>query len=323
MKTTPRATVLAAVALLALSVTSLFVGVSEVGLYAALTDGTRDHLVLVVSRGPRLASLILAGAAMSVAGLIMQHLSRNRFVAPSTAGTVDAAGLGVLVATFFFGSSSLMGKILISVASSLAATLLFLGLVRSVRFKDTIFVPLVGLMFGGVLRAIAEVFAYRTNLLQTLSVWLNGDFSGILRGRYETLYLAAGVAAIAYVFADRLTLVGMGESFARNLGVSYRTMLNLGLAIVALVTSVVVVTVGSIPFLGLIVPNVVTLVTGDNLRRSLPITALVGAIFVLVGDLVGRMVIFPYEIPIGTVLGVGGSLVFLWMLLRKNRHALI
>ena len=95
----------------------------------------------------------------------------------------------------------------------------------------------------------------------------------------------------------------------------------LGLVIVSMTTAVVIATCGMIPFLGLIVPNVVSLVRGDNMRGSLPWVALMGAGLVLACDIAGRLVIHPYEIPIGTMMGVIGSALFLYLLLRRNSHA--
>ncbi|WP_202965659.1 ABC transporter permease [Demequina aestuarii] len=325
--TRPRTTITAvapwaaAVIALVLTVTSLFVGVAEIDLGSLLTDPAARE-VFLISRFPRTAAVILAGSAMAIAGLIMQHLTRNRFVAPTTAGTIDAAGLGLLTATILFAGASVMSKILLAMVFALAGTALFLVLIQRIQFKDVIFVPLVGLVLGGVLRAISEFFAYRANLTQTLEVWMNGDFSGVIQGRYETLWFAGGVALLAYLFANRLTAAGMGRDFATNIGVNYRLALAGGLTIAALVTAVVIVTVGAIPFLGLIVPNVVTMMMGDNLRRALPTTALAGAAMVLACDILGRWLIFPYEIAVGTIVGVLGSAIFLVILMRKgNRYA--
>lgn len=299
---------------------SLFVGVSTVTPADLLSGDTRQLHLLVASRVPRLLAVLLAGAAMSVVGLVMQHLARNRFVAPSTAGTVESAGAGLLVATIFFGSASLLAKMAIAVVFALAGTATFLLLMRRITFQDVILVPLVGLMFGGVVRAATTFVAYRFDLLQTLEAWTNGDFSGVLRGRYELLWVAAAVTLVAYLYADRFTVAGMGRDVAVNLGIDHDRVVNLGLAVVAVVTGVVVVVVGAIPFLGLVVPNLVAAVMGDNLRRVLPVTALTGALLVLVADVLGRVVRYPYEIPVGTVVGVVGSGVFLWMLLGR-RHA--
>ena len=87
---------------------------------------------------------------------------------------------------------------------------------------------------------------------------------------------------------------------------------------VALATSIVVITVGAIPFLGLIVPNIVALFIGDNIRRAIPWVALLGAGVVLLCDIIGRLVRYPYEVPLGVIMGIVGSLVFLILLLQRS-----
>lgn len=319
----PRASLLPAVLLiLMLAVVSLFVGVSDVSLASLWRDGLDGHAmqVLLSSRLPRTLALILAGAGMAVAGLIMQMLVRNRFVEPGTAGTVESAGLGILLVTLLAPGMPLFGKMLVAAAFALAGTALFMRLLAAVPLRSVLMVPLVGIMLGGVIGAVTTFIAYRFDLLQTLGAWTLGDFSGILRGRYELLWLAAVLTLIAYVAADRFTVAGLGQDFTTNLGLNYRRVLALGLSIVAMVTAVVVVTAGSIPFLGLIVPNLVSSVMGDNMRRSIPWIAIVGAGAVLACDIVGRIIRFPYEIPIGTVFGVVGSAIFLWLLLRRRNQ---
>ncbi|MDN4483821.1 ABC transporter permease [Demequina lignilytica] len=309
----------AVVALLA--VASLAVGAATIDWGAVLTDPEQLRLV-TVSRIPRTAAVILAGAAMAVAGLIMQALTRNRYVAPTTAGTIDAAGLGVLVAVLLFAGASVMAKIGIALVFAFAGTALFLLLVERLRLREMIMVPLLGLVLGGIFRATTEMIAYRANLTQTVQVWMNGDFSGVIEGRYETLWLAGAAAAAAYLMAHHLTAAGMGREIATSVGLPYRATLAAGLGVASFATAVVVVTVGAIPFLGLIVPNVVTLLVGDNLRRALPVTALGGAALVLACDLIGRLVIHPYEIPVSSVVGVLGAGVLLALILRKgNRFA--
>ncbi len=306
--------------LLVVAVGSLFVGVSDLTPLDLLDPTDRQVQILLVSRVPRLVSILLAGASMSVAGLIMQHLARNRFVSPSTAGTVESATLGFLVAVVFFAAWPLAAKMVLAVVAAMAGTAVFLAILRRIRLVDVIFVPLVGLMFGGVVRSITTFVAYRTGRLQAMSSWTSGDFSGVLRGRYELLYVVLAVTALGYVWANRFTIAGMGREVATNLGIDYQKVLDLGLAMVSIITGVVVVTVGAIPFLGLIVPNVVTLLLGDDLRRVLPLTALAGAGFVLVCDVVGRLVRHPYEIPVGTVVGVVGGAIFVALILRSDRR---
>lgn len=312
---------LALLCLAAISAWSLFIGVSDVGLADILRAEPSKMLLFAVSRVPRLAAILLSGSAMGVVGLIMQSLVRNRFVAPTTAGTVDAASLGLVVATIWFAGVSVLLKMTVAVLFALAGTALFMALVQRLRFADIIVVPLIGIMLGGVIQAAATFLALRYDLLQSLSAWTNGDFSGILRGRYELLYLVGAMTAAAYLFANRFTLAGMGRDVAVNLGVHYHRVLYGGMALAASVSAVVVVVVGGIPFLGLVVPNLVTMTMGDNLRRVLPLTAVSGALFVLVCDIVSRTIRFPYEIPVGTVVGVGGGAIFLALVLRSRLNA--
>ncbi|KNY35291.1 MULTISPECIES: ABC transporter permease [Rhizobium/Agrobacterium group] len=308
---------------LTLAIVSLFVGVSNVSLTTLFApDTSADALrVLLVSRIPRTLALILAGSSMAIAGLIMQMLVRNRFVEPSTAGTTESAGLGLLVVTLLAPETPIFGKMLVAAVFALAGTALFLRILRQVPLRDVLLVPLIGIMLGGVISAVTTFFAYRFDLLQSLGAWMTGDFSGVLRGRYELLWVGFIFAIAAYLAADRFTVAGMGRDFTTNLGLNYRRVMALGLTIVSLVSAVVVVTVGMIPFLGLIVPNVVSLMIGDNMRRSVPWVATLGAVFVLSCDIIGRTVRAPYEIPIGTVVGVIGSVLFLYLLLRKRHHA--
>lgn len=317
----PRASLLPAVAaVLVLAAASLFVGVSDVSLHALWTQGTegRAAQVLLASRLPRALALVLAGAGMAVAGLIMQMLVRNRFVEPSTVGTVESASFGMLMVALFVPDLPVAGRMLVAAACALAGTALFLRILRAVPLRSILMVPLIGILLSGIIGAVTTFFAYRFDLLQALNAWTTGDFSIVLRGRYELLWISGAMALVAYVAADRFTVAGLGKDFSTNLGLNHRRIVAGGLVIVSLVSAAVLVTVGMIPFLGLVVPNAVSLVAGDNVRRSLPLVALLGAGLVLVCDIVGRVVIRPYEIPIGATMGVIGSAFFLYLLLRSR-----
>ncbi|MFZ7202096.1 ABC transporter permease [Avibacterium avium] len=304
--------------LLLLSGISLFLGVSTVNLQGLLAFDSAQWQIFLISRVPRLVSILIAGASLSICGLVMQQLSRNRFVSPTTAGTMDSARLGILIAMLLFPSASMLLKTSVAILVSFLGTLLFMTLLSRLKFKDTIFVPLVGIMFGNIISSLTAFIAYQQDLLQNLSGWLQGDFSLVMTGRYEMLYFSVPALVLAYVFANRFSIVGMGQDFAVNLGLNYLQVLYLGLAIVATVSSIIIVSVGVIPFLGLIIPNIVTLYLGDNLKKVLSHTALLGAVFVLFCDILGRSLIYPYEISINAIVGVFGSAIFLYMLLKQR-----
>ncbi|QKI83144.1 ABC transporter permease [Kroppenstedtia eburnea] len=308
------------IALLVLSVISIFVGVQELTPLDLFHLGDHQTLILLSSRLPRLISIIIAGSSISICGLIMQQLSRNKFVSPTTAGTMDAARLGVLVSLLVFTSASPLTKMLVAFAFALGGTLLFMQILDRIKMKDTIFIPLVGLMFGNIISSIATFIAYKYDLIQNMSSWLHGDFSMIVSGQFELIYISIPLLILAYFFADKFTIAGMGEEFAKNLGLNYQQIVRIGLAIVAMVTACVVLTVGMIPFLGLIIPNIVSLYQGDHLKKSLSHTAALGAVFVLFCDILGRIVIYPYEISISLTVGIIGSGIFIYLLLRRRAY---
>lgn len=305
--------------LILLSVTSIFIGVVNVTPRSLLNLTENDKNILLNSRIPRTISIILAGVALSVAGLLMQQLTRNKFVSPTTAGTMDFAKLGILIAMIFFTDAPILVKLLFAVTSAIIGTMVFMWIVRRIKYKDAIFIPLVGLMLGNIVSSLATFMALRFNAMQSIGNFFVGDFSMITKGRYEILIIIIPMVVLIYVFAHHFTIVGMGESFSRNLGISYDKIMNLGIVIAAVVSATVVVTIGVLPFLGLIVPNIVNLFVGDHLQKTLPSTALLGAILVMVADIFSRLIIFPYEIPIGLTLGILGSVIFMGLLLMRRK----
>ena len=305
---------------LLLAVASLLIGVGNVSFTGLLAGRSEDWLLLTNSRLPRLISIVIAGASLSISGLILQCLSRNRFVSPTTAGLEDSARFGVLLALILLPASTGWLQTSFAAFTTFLGAMCFMAILNTLKHRDTVFVPLVGMMFGNIINSITVFFALQFDLLQNINAWLQGDFSSVLSGRYETLFVSIPALLLAYVFAQRFVLAGMGEDFAVNLGVNYKRTMALGLVLVSIVTAVVIVTVGSIPFLGLIVPNLVALYLGDNLKLTLPHTAVVGALLVLVCDLTGRLVIYPYEISVSLIMGIIGSVVFLSMLLKRYRH---
>lgn len=309
------------IALILASLLSLFVGVSNISPLDLLDFQSEETHIFLISRLPRLMAILLAGAGMSIAGLIMQQLSRNKFVSPTTAGTLDATRLGILVSMLLFANASMLEKMAVAFVFALGGTFLFMQILNRIKFKDAIFIPLVGLMFGNILSSVTTFFAYRADVIQNMSAWLQGDFSMIMKGRYELLYISIPILIIAYLYANRFTVAGMGEDFSKNLGLAYKRVVNIGLMLVALITATVVLTVGMIPFLGLIIPNIISISKGDHLQKTLPHTALLGATFLLVCDILGRVLIYPYEISISLMVGVIGSGIFLYLLFRRKAYA--
>lgn len=272
-----------------------------------------------ITRLPRTIALVLAGAAMAVSGLVMQLLTQNRFVEPSTTGTTEWAGLGLLFVMVVAPTSSILVKMIGAVIFSFLGTVVFFLFLRRVTLRSSLIVPIIGIMLGAVVSAVSTFFALMTDMLQQLGIWFMGSFTAVYKGQYEVLWLVLLVLVAVYIYADRLTVVGLGEDVATNVGLNYNRMLLLGTGLIAIATGVVTVVVGSLPFLGLIVPNIVSMVRGDDLRSNVPWVCLLGIGIVTVCDLVGRVIIAPFEMPVSVILGVIGAIVFIIMIVRSTR----
>lgn len=306
--------------LIILSIISLFVGVTNISVNDILSFNIDKIQILLISRLPRLIAIIVAGVGLSISGLIMQQISKNKFVSPTTAATADFAKLGILFCIMIIPGATIMQKMIISFIFAGLGTILFMKMIKAIKIKNIIFVPLIGMMLGKIIGSITTFFAYKYDLVQNISSWMEGDMSLIMKGSYELLYLSIPMVIIAFLYANKFTIVGMGEDFAINLGVNYNFVVNVGLAIVSLICAVTVITVGNIPFLGLIIPNIVSLYSGDNLKKTLYHTALLGPIFLLACDILGRFIIFPFEMSISLTVGVIGSIIFLYMIIRGSKN---
>ncbi|MBO7174159.1 MAG: iron chelate uptake ABC transporter family permease subunit, partial [Spirochaetaceae bacterium] len=261
-------TIILVALLVILSIVSIFVGVLDVNLSGLFQGDTEQLEVLVISRLPRLLAILCTGIGMSVSGLIMQQLCMNKFVSPTTGATITSAQLGILIALLFMPQSTLWSRALFAFACAIAGTWIFVWFIQRIQFKDVIMVPLIGIMFSNVIGGITSFLAYKFEMTQSLSSWLVGHFSMVLQGRYELVYMVVPLVILAFVFANHFNIVGMGKDFSKNLGVNYNLVLFMGLSIAALITASIVVVVGSISYIGLIVPNLVAMFKGDKIRGT-------------------------------------------------------
>lgn len=313
-------TIVLALSLLFLSIVSLFIGVIDITPHSLITGNFEQLEIFLISRLPRLLAILCTGIGMSVAGLIMQQLCMNKFVSPTTGATISCAQLGILLALLFMPESTLIGRAAFSFVTAILGTWIFVWFIQKVQFKEVVMVPLVGVMFGNVITGITSYLAYKYEMTQALSSWLVGHFSMVLRGRYEIVYLVVPLVFLAFIFANHFNIVGMGKDFSQNLGVPYNVILFTGLTIAAMITASIVTVVGSVSYIGLIVPNLVSMFKGDKIRGTLVDTALFGANFVLICDMIGRTVIAPYELPIELIVGIMGSLLFVILLLYRLKY---
>jgi iron complex transport system permease protein len=306
-------------AFLAMTFVSLMIGVDPSVTPANLLRRHEGALrTFLASRLPRTMAVILSAAGLSAAGLIMQAISRNKFMSPSTSGATDAAALGVLLSYILLGRSSHALQTLFAFAAALASTLAFTRVINRLKLRDLAYVPLIGMMYGGVLSALSAVIAYRFDAMQILSSITLGSFARI--GDFSTIYLIVPPLIVAAIYAAAFSIVGMGEDFSKNLGLAYNRVIFLGLLIIAVITAASFVAVGPLPFVGLIIPNIAARFYGDNIKKTIVDVMLLGAVFVLLCDIISRLAIFPYEMSVGFTIGIVGGLIFMILLIGMTNH---
>ncbi|MDA5560747.1 iron chelate uptake ABC transporter family permease subunit [Exiguobacterium sp. MMG028] len=304
--------VFTAIIVLGLAVLSLFTGVYDL----SRTDGFD---MFWITRVPRTVALMLTGAAMAMAGLVMQLITQNRLVEPTTTGTLEWAGLGLLTVYLLVPAPSLMMRMTGAIVFSFIGTMVFFWFLRSVKLRSSLIVPIIGLMLGAVISAISTFLGLFFRASQAIEGWFVGSFASVQIGRYEYLWVIIVVTVLIFLLANRLTLAGLGEDIATSLGVNYNQLMMIATGLIALSVGVVATVIGNLPFLGLIVPNLVSMFRGDDLRSNLPWVCLVGMGAILVSDLISRTIIMPFELPVSLILGTVGAFVFIMILLRQRK----
>ena len=274
--------------------------------------------MIFITRIPRTLSLMLTGAAMSMSGIVMQLITQNKLVEPTTTGTIEWAGLGLILAYLLVPSASLLLRTTSAIIFSFLGSMIFFLLLRNIRLKSSLFVPVLGIMMGAVVSAISTFVALEFNMTQSLEIWFAGSFAPMQKGRYEYLYFIIIITIVIYIYADKLTLAGLGEDVATNLGLNYKKIIFVANILVSIATGLVASVVGNVPFLGILVPNLVSMYRGDNLRENLPYTCLSAMIVIMLADIIGRTIIAPFEVPVSLILGSVGSIGFLIIIFTRG-----
>ncbi|WFA08209.1 iron chelate uptake ABC transporter family permease subunit [Tissierella sp. Yu-01] len=305
--------IFAIIVIIILAIISLFTGVYDI-------QGQEDGIsMFFITRVPRTVALMLTGAAMSMAGLVMQLITQNRLVEPTTTGTIEWAGLGLIFVYLLFPAPTLVQRMAGAILFSFIGTMVFFFFLRRVRLRSSLIVPIIGMMLGAVISAISTFVGLVFQMTQNIESWFVGSFAPIQVGRYEYLWLIVVVTIFIFVYADRLTLAGLGEDIATSLGVNYKRIVIFGTGLISLAVGIVAAVIGNLPFLGLIVPNIVSMYRGDDLRSNLPWVCVLGMGTITLCDIISRTIIMPFEVPVSLILGTVGAVVFIIILLRQRR----
>ena len=303
----------AVIVVFVLGVASLLTGVYDI-------RGREDGMAMFfITRVPRTMALMLTGAAMSMAGLVTQLVTRNRLVEPTTTGTIEWAGLGLVFVYLVFPAPTLVLRMTGAIVFSFVGTMIFFLFLRRVKLRSSLIVPIVGMMIGAVISAISTFIGLVFQMTQNIETWFVGSFAPVQAGRYEYLWLIVIVTFLIFIYADKLTVAGLGEDVATSLGVNYNKIILLGTGLISFAIGIVAAVIGNLPFLGLIVPNIVSMYRGDNLRSNLPWVGVLGMGIITLCDIISRTIIMPFEVPVSLILGTLGSVTFIVILLKQRR----
>lgn len=278
-----------------------------------------DWAITQQYRLPRSLSAAATGLMLAIAGVLLQTLTRNPMASPEVLGVSSGAALGVILGFLLLpslGLSAGAGTLLISgLSGAMAVLLLVIWLARKVSSGYLLLVGIgIAAMMDGVMHMVKLSGDPR---LEAMLSWLSGT---TYSAQPSTVWYLIGIALILFALSllliKPLRVLGLGTGVARNLGVAVTPVTLALLALVAALSTASTLAVGPLSFIGLMVPHLATSLGAVRLERQLPLAALLGAGVMVIADWIGRYVIFPYELPAGTIAAIIGGAYFLW-LIRK------
>ncbi|WP_273687592.1 FecCD family ABC transporter permease [Ketogulonicigenium vulgare] len=288
-----------------------------------------DQIVLLQVRIPRMVLGVLVGASLAVSGAVMQGLFRNPLADPGLVGVSAGASLGAITAIVLGGflpaaALAFVGGWLVPAAAFVggwgATMALYAVATRSGRTSIATML-LAGIALGALTGAISGILVYRANdnQLRDLTFWGMGSLAG---ANWPKVLSAAPLIVIALAVAPflarSLNALALGEAAAAHMGIPVQKMKSVAILTVAGATGAAVAVSGGIGFIGIVVPHLLRLAAGPDHRHLLVNAGLLGAIVLLLADMISRTIVAPAELPLGIVTAVLGGPVFLWVLLRQR-----
>ena len=320
------------VLLVSISLGSVSIPLDEIIAVLLGNDSSKSSWATIILhfRLPKAITAMLVGSGLSIAGLLMQTLFKNPLAGPFVLGISSGASLGVAILILGAG---IFGGVLtaislsswgLAIASSIGAALvLFAVLITANKVRNTMSILIIGLMFGTVTSAIISVFTFFSNAdkIQQFVFWGFGSLGNLSWNEilvFFTIYLTGIINLIGII--KPLNSLLIGENYAKSLGINIKKNRNIILLITSLLTGVITAFAGPIAFIGLAVPHITKLVfKTSNHKILLPAVAILGAIILLVCDIVAQLPTSEFTLPINAVTSLIGAPVVIWLLVRKNK----
>jgi iron complex transport system permease protein len=318
--------------LLSVSLGSVSIPLSEILDILLGGESTKSSWDLIVLnfRLPKAITAILVGSGLAISGLLMQTLFRNPLAGPFVLGISSSASLGVallILGSGIFGgvfASLALYNWAIALASSIGAALVLLAvLLAASKVRNTMSILIIGLMFGTVTSAIISVLTFFSDA-QQIQQYIFWSFGSLGNLSWQEIWILIilyliGIFGIFFVIKPLNSLI-LGENYAKSMGIDIRFSRNIILLITSILTGVITAFAGPIAFIGLAVPHITKLIfkTSDH-RILLPAVGLLGAIILLICDMISQLPMSEYTLPINAVTSLFGAPVVIWLLVKKKR----
>lgn len=287
-------------------------------------NGLAESIILSV-RLPRVLCVALVGASLSICGGAMQGLLRNPLADGSTLGVSSGASLGAVIAIAFgvtLPSLPFAGTMLLAVIFAFASILIILSLAYKLDCSlSTNTIILIGVIYSMFISSILSlIITLRSDKVKSITFWTMGSLAGSSYRNVLVLAIALAVCGTVLLILSReLNAFAVGESNARNIGVNVRRVKLTVMVAVSVLIGICVSVGGTIGFVGLVTPHIVRLITGPNHKRLLPASLFGGAVFLMLADLVARIILNPLELPLGVITSFIGAIVFVFIFYRARR----
>lgn len=286
----------------------------------AFFNSESSNFIITKIRLPRVITALLAGIVLAISGFLLQTVLNNTLADPSTLGVTPGAALGALFVIYFLPKTSTFTISLSAFIGAIAASLVIFGISKKSKYNPTMLV-LVGMAVTAICQAGLNIIIINTTVGKSASlVWLAGSTYGSNWNNVITLILGIVVfGPIAWLISKDLDAIMLGEDIATAIGSNVLRIRIIASAIGILLAAIAVSTVGTVGFIGLLAPHMARFITGVKHRKNLIVTALIGGLLLLIADYIGRIVIYPSEIPSGLVVSIMGAPYFLWLLYSTSK----
>lgn len=277
--------------------------------------GNVNHQIIMYSRVPRVITALLVGALLAVSGALMQGMTRNYLASPAIMGVSDGSVFAITICMIFFPNTSSIALIIYSFIGSAIGTLVVFGLASiTPNGMSPVRLAIIGTIIGTFLNSISAALASYFQISQNISFWYNARLNLVNPDKLKLMVPFAVIGLVlALIMSKSITILSLGEEVAISLGQQTRLVKAVTMLVVVILTGTAVAFVGKIAFIGLIVPHIIRFFVGSDYKWIVPCSAVFGAAFLALSDVISRFLNYPFETPIGVVTSLIGVPFFLYL----------